>query len=133
MSKQKIYFISGHRDISTIEFEKYYVPALHEALSEGNSKFVVAECSGVDSMAQDWLSSNLSDTGKATRVTVYHMMTKPRYLASELFKTVGGFVSDIERDAEMTKSSDVDIAFIRPGRWTSGTAQNILRRYERIV
>jgi hypothetical protein len=31
----------------------------------------------------------------------------------------------------MTNSSDKDIAFIRKGRWTSGTAQNILRRYEK--
>ena len=58
------------------------------------------------------------------------MYQEPRYLASSKFKTKGGYDSDISRDAAMTMESDMDIAFIRAGRWTSGTAQNILRRHE---
>ena len=29
----------------------------------------------------------------------------------------------------MTRVSDVDIAYVREGRWNSGTAQNIKRRH----
>lgn len=122
----KIYFISGHRDITQEEFDKYYIPELKKAISE-NSLFVVAECQGVDTMAQIWLAENIDHP---KRVTVYHMKKLPRYLASGEFNTIGGFDDDISRDEAMTKNSNTDIAYIRPGRWTSGTAQNILRRYE---
>ena len=90
--------------------------------------FVVGDCVGVDSMAQDWLRDNLKCHSK---VTVYHMFEKPRYLASMLFNTSGGYEDDIPRDSAMTEVSNEDIAFIRKGRWISGTAQNILRRYEK--
>lgn len=125
--KKKIYFISGHRDITEKEFKEWYVPRLVEAAAE-NSEFVVAECIGVDRLAQDWLRDNLKNH---SRVTVYHMLEKPRYLASMLFKTAGGYQDDVQRDSAMTTISTEDIAFIRKGRWTSGTAQNILRRYEK--
>lgn len=62
-------------------------------------------------------------------ITVYHMLKSPRYLANESIRTVGGFTSDTERDEAMTRDSDYDIAFIRKGKETSGTAQNILRRW----
>ena len=42
----------------------------------------------------------------------------------------GGYKSDIERDSAMTENSDYDIAFVKSGRWNSGTAQNIKRRFE---
>lgn len=128
---KKTYFISGHRLISPENFEKYYIKKLENIIkNEPESVFVLAEYEGVDRLAQDWLSKNLDDL---TRVTVYHMYDKPRYLASNKFNTVGGFKSDIERDAAMTENSDEDIAFIKPGKWTSGTAQNILRRYEKLI
>lgn len=125
---KKIYFISGHRDITEEEFKEWYIPELTKAAEE-DSDFVVGDCSGVDSMAQDWLRDNLKHH---FRVTVFHMFEKPRHLASMLFNTSGGYDSDISRDSKMTESSDEDIAFIRKGRWTSGTAQNILRRYEKL-
>mgnify|MGYP007123929867 FL=1 len=107
--------------------DRWYVPRLVEAAAE-DSEFVVAECIGVDRLAQDWLRDNLKNH---SRVTVYHMLEKPRYLASMLFKTAGGYQDDVQRDSAMTTISTEDIAFIRKGRWTSGTAQNILRRYEK--
>lgn len=120
------YFISGHRDITKEEFEKYYVPRIDQILqNDQNCSFVVGECVGVDTMAQDYLASK-----NIMRVTVYHMFESPRHLASVCFSTKGGYKDDVSRDAAMTEASDIDIAFIRKGRWTSGTAQNILRRYE---
>ena len=124
-----IYFISGHRDITQEEFDKFYVPVLKKAVLDNNGLFILAECKGVDTMAQIWLKENIDNP---KRVTVYHMYEHPRFLATNDFNTTGGFVSDIDRDSAMTRNSNIDIAFIRPGRWTSGTAQNLLRRFEKI-
>ena len=124
-----IYFISGHRDIKEEEFKLWYEPRLEDILGlDTEARFVVGDCKGVDQMAQAWLKDHILDK---TRVTVYHMLEKPRVLEDKDFNTIGGFKGDIERDTAMTLSSDMDIAFIGKGRWTSGTAQNILRRYER--
>lgn len=121
-----VYFISGHRNIDQEFFDKYYRPLLEAVLqNDPFPKFVVGDCEGVDTMAQDWLEKNVTKD----IVTVYHMYDSPRHNAGP-FKTVGGFKSDIERDEAMTRNSDIDIAYIMKGRWTSGTAQNILRRYE---
>lgn len=121
-----VYFISGHRNINQEFFDRYYKPLLEAVLqNDPFPKFVVGDCEGVDTMAQDWLEKNVTKD----IVTVYHMYDSPRHNAGP-FKTVGGFESDIERDEAMTRNSDIDIAYIMKGRWTSGTAQNILRRYE---
>ena len=121
-----VYFISGHRNIDQEFFDRYYKPLLEAVLqNDPFPKFVVGDCEGVDTMAQDWLEKNVTKD----IVTVYHMYDFPRHNAGP-FKTVGGFKSDIERDEAMTRNSDIDIAYIMKGRWTSGTAQNILRRYE---
>lgn len=121
-----VYFISGHRNVSQEFFDEYYVKALEEVMEcDKDFSFVVGDCDGVDTMAQAWLRDNVEHK----RVTVYHMFDSPRSLLGS-FKTMGGFKSDVERDSTMTRDSDIDVAFILPGRWTSGTAQNILRRYE---
>lgn len=124
-----IYFISGHRNLTEKDFNKYYVPLLNEAVKKESSTFVVGDYYGADRLAQKWLSENLPEK-EHYRVTVYHMFDLPRILESKLFKTKGGYKDDISRDSDMTKISDKDIAFIYPNRWTSGTAQNILRRFE---
>ena len=124
-----IYFISGHRDFTEKEFNTYYVPKLKEALKDKNYKFVVGDYWGVDEMAQIWLSKNLSEK-EHHRVTVYHMFDKPRVCCSDKFLLSSGYKNDVERDSAMTNASNVDIAFIHSGRWDSGTAQNILRRFE---
>ncbi len=127
MENKKVAFISGHRNLEQSEFDKYYVPEIQKYANLGYD-FVVGDYYGCDIMAQTWISEHLDHN----RVTVYHMLKSPRNLASKDFKQVGGFKTDIERDSAMTNASSVDIAFIRPGNWTSGTAQNILRRYEKL-
>lgn len=123
-----IYFISGHRDISKEEFNQLYVPAINEALRDQDVKFVVGDYEGVDIMAQEYLSK-VADL-KHSQVTVYHMFSLPRNFYSPKFNTKGGYKTDEERDAAMTRESDRDIAFVRRGKRNSGTAQNIVRRYE---
>lgn len=122
------YFISGHRDLSEENFEKYYIPAIKKVMeNDRNCSFVVGDCDGVDYMAQKYLFS----VGASFKV--YHMYSSPRNYVHPSILRIGGFKNDIERDEAMTKDSDIDIAFIEKGRWTSGTAQNILRRYEKIL
>ena len=124
-----IYFISGHRDFTEKEINTNYVPKLTEAIKNDNYIFVVGDYWGVDEMAQTWLSKNLPEK-EHYRVTVYHMFDKPRVYCSDKFLLSGGYKNDVERDSAMTNASNVDIAFIHSGRWDSGTAQNILRRFE---
>ena len=112
-------YVSGHLDLTVEEFNAHYRPAFDEALARGDS-FVVGDARGTDSMTQNYL------LGKTTAVVVYHMFTTPRNNAG--FKTLGGFLSDEERDAQMTADSDQDIAWVRLGREKSGTQKNIDRR-----
>jgi hypothetical protein len=114
-----VYFVSGHLDLTPMEFQISYVPKLEAALNVGGH-FVVGDARGADSMAQEWLKAHNAPT------TVYHMFEAPRNNAGH--QTLGGFFSDAERDAAMTSASQVDIAWVRPGREKSGTAKNIKRR-----
>lgn len=127
------YFISGHRDITKEEFEKFYVDKIDYIVDDDPfPMFVVGDYEGADIMAQEYLRT-LIDQGRISEydVFVYHMFEKPRHYAFAEYpevKCVGGFKDDIERDSAMTKESDFDIAFVRDGKWDSGTAQNIQRR-----
>lgn len=118
----KVYFVSGHLDLTRSEFQEHYAPRMQAAFEEGAS-FVVGDARGADLQAQDWL---LFAQCPVERVKVYHMFEAPRNNVG--FPTVGGFTSDGERDAAMTAGSTDDIAWVRPGREKSGTAENLKRR-----
>ena len=121
------YFISGHRNITEKEFKDNYAAALMKAAEEDHSLFVVGDYYGVDIMAQNFLIDTLKID--PSRITVYHMYESPRNINPKITRTVGGFISDSERDTAMTNNSNVDIAFVRdPKKW-SGTGENILRRH----
>lgn len=117
--KQIINFISGHLDLTKAEFEKYYRPKIDNALAK-NQSFVVGDARGADTLAQHYL------LGKTEAVLVFHMFESPRNNAG--FATRGGFQSDAERDEQMTRDSDRDIAWVRAGRENSGTQRNLDRR-----
>ena len=131
-----IYFISGHRDLSYEDFEKYYIPKIKEVVEEDpRAEFVVGDCDGVDKYTMDYI---FDETMNA--ITIYHMFDKPRNTPNykhpgslvSSYKYVyfrSGFKSDEERDSAMTRDSDFDIAFVKDNRWDSGTAQNIKRRH----
>lgn len=125
-----VYFISGHRDITPDEFHIHYAFPIKTTIGITGSdpiEFVVGDCKGVDSMAQDLLHSIIiSNPSRKVKVTIYHMFAAPRYNAG--FPCVGGFVNDHDRDSAMTMKSDHDIAWVRSGKESSGTAQNIIRR-----
>lgn len=123
-----IYFISGHRDITEEEFKRYYIPAIYSAYYEDPDfeGFVVGDYEGVDKMAMDYITKNLP-----CGLTIFHMFENPRNTPEDESRVsyIGHYKTDEERDAAMTRVSDVDIAFVKKGRWNSGTAQNIKRRH----
>lgn len=122
----KTYFISGHRNISENEFEKYKI-AISTVLEETpDALFIVGDYYGVDIMAQNYLLDELNIAPE--QITVYHMFETPRNVNPKIVNTIGGFESDEERDASMTANSSKDIAFVRDHTKLSGTAQNLLRR-----
>lgn len=125
------YFISGHRDITELEFEINYKAMINQILDENpDAHFVVGDYYGVDIMAQDYLMDVIGLD--PDRIVVYHMKESPRNINKKITKTKGGFETDEERDAAMTQDSRYDIAFVRDHTKLSGTGQNILRRYKMI-
>lgn len=124
-----VYFISGHLDLTFEEFWEHYVPQIEKALMRGQADFVVGDARGADTLSQTHLSRVRTNTHPFS-MTVYHMFDSPRNNEGN-FPTVGGFSSDQERDEAMTAASDEDIAWVRPGREKSGTANNLKRRLGR--
>ena len=130
----KTYHISGHIKITVEEFREHYEARIDAAIAEG-ANFVVEDAFGVDSLAQSYLSYRLfnmavaNGTDQSGRVIVYHMYSYARNNVGT-YPTRGGYTSDEERDAAMTRDSDDDIAWVRSGRENSGTAKNLLRRQE---
>jgi len=118
-AKSKIFFISGHLDITAEEFKDHYQLRIEKALYKG-CFFTVGDARGTDTFAQKLLRDY-------PNVVVYHMFDHPRHNIGS-HSTAGGFKSDEERDAAMTLASTHDIAWVRPGREKSGTAKNIKRR-----
>ena len=125
------YFISGHRDITDEEFDINYVPILTNLAEEYDAKFVVGDYYGTDIMAQNFLMDEIGLDPE--RITVYHMFESPRNINEKITNKIGGFQSDEERDAAMTAASSTDVAFVRDHTKISGTAQNILRRFQLIT
>ena len=124
MSKPQTAFVSGHLDLTDEEFALHYADKILTACTLEHA-IVVGDAGGCDVMAQKFLS-NLPQRPRYN-VLVYHMFDKPRNNPYD-YLTIGGFKSDKERDEAMTKDSDYDIAWVRPGREKSGTEKNLARR-----
>jgi hypothetical protein len=121
-SQKRTAFVSGHRNLTPAEFYKHYQPQLDKAIAAG-CQFVVGDAPGADAMAQMYLVGRAA----AEQVTVYHAGRKPRHWYGG-FAVRGGYASQSAKDAAMTAVSDYDIAWVRPGKETSGTARNLARR-----
>lgn len=119
------FYISGHLDLTQEEFDEHYVPLINSALENFPASFVVGDAKGADQMAQKYLALTSVDVPE---VRVFHMFENPRHCEASRFECIGGFETDEQRDAAMTESSNVDIAWVRPGREKSGTAKNLERR-----
>lgn len=127
----KTAFISGHLDITKGEFDAHYAPYILRAMAN-QENIVVGDAPGADAMAQNLIKTWTPWIGYIGHVTVYHMLTVPRYNAG--FSTKSGYSSNKAKDHYMTEDSDFDIAWVRPEKHSSvsgrvsGTEANILRR-----
>ena len=126
--ERRTFFISGHRDLTEEEFEQFYIPKINEVIDKYDADFVIGEYEGADIMAQNYLVDTLNYN--LDKIFVYHMGDKPRCSNPKIKNFISGFSDDIDRDTCMTIDSDEDIAFVRKGRYESGTSQNIIRRTE---
>lgn len=120
--------ISGHLDLTPAEFEAHYMPRLQEAITAGHS-FVVGDAPGADAMAQAFLFVHMPLALYRERVTVYHCarFRSPRHHVGGCPVVAAGD-SQAAKDRAMTKASDYDVAWVRPGKEKSGTADNLRRR-----
>lgn len=125
--KTHTWFISGHRNLTSEEFECVYIPAIDELIeNDENVHFIVGDCEGCDIMAQNYLV----DVKKfdPDRISVYIVEKSPKYVNPLIHNIISGFKDDVEKDCAMTENSIGDIAFVRDWKIISGTAENILRR-----
>lgn len=84
-----IYFISGHRDITQEEFDANYVPAIEDAIDNGQTtwedcEFIVGDCKGCDQMAAEYIAKyieeNMDDWDCVPcTLTIHHMFSEPRF------------------------------------------------------
>lgn len=127
-----VYFISGHRDLTDIEFREHYKPIIDMVIDHDPiADFVVGDWEGCDTLTIAYLLDNLHFTGQIHVVCINEPRIK--YYGDDLenYEQVVLHYKDSydECDASMTENSDFDIAWIRPGRENSHTAKNIKRRY----
>lgn len=93
-------------------------------------EFVIGDCEGYDTMALEYLVT-LRHIPWTTIYCVDNPRVQPQGSNPTDFEEINlhGCHTYDECDAEMTKSSNFDIAWIRLGREDSHTAKNIKRRY----
>ena len=127
-NKEKVsVFISGNRDLSEKDFITYYLPYLHELISNDNVIFNISDDEGCSEIAQVLLNSILEDRN---RVNIYCIGDKPKYYLSENFTCFSGFKTLEERNAAMTLASNMDIHIILSGKGRSMIEDNLCRRNE---
>ena len=120
------YFVSGHRDLTKEEFEEHYVPLIQKVIKEDSwVEFVVGDWEGCDTLFIDYIFYRFPETF----INLY-CVKSPR-IYSEFHENINVCRRNTydECDASMTRNSDFDIAWIRPGRENSHTANNIRRRH----
>ena len=123
------YFISGHRDLTIKEFEEHYVPQINKVLvSDSHAHFKIGDWEGCDNLAFNYILKRIN---RNQLITIYcvDQVRLPKY--SEQYPNIISYKYKTydECDASMTYDSEFDIAWIRPGRENSHTANNIRRRY----
>ena len=126
-----IYFISGHRDLTQEEFDKYYAPKINRVMEEDpRADFVIGDWEGCDKMALEFILSQKS-YGYISIYCVDQCRVKPfGDNITNFERTFISFCTNYDDcDACMTLDSDFDITWIRPGKENSHTAMNIKRRY----
>lgn len=126
-NKEKVsVFISGNRDLSEKDFITYYLPYLHELISNDNVIFNISDDEGCSEFCQVYLNKVLTDK---SRVTIFGMGENPTHYLSDEFLYFGNFTTLEERNAAMTVCSGIDLHIILDGKGTSEVQKNLIRRF----
>lgn len=137
-------FISGHRDITNEEFDKYYIKQIQgyvnwlktdhsNFFNDKSLIFYVGDCDGCDCIAINYIINEILPLDNNIKLVIctcdFNFDGKQTYnFNNSNISIIGGFKSHEERDSYMTKSTDADLLWIRQGKWDSGTAQNYVKR-----
>ncbi len=138
----EVAFISGHVDLLQSEFDQHYIPAINQAINNGNH-YVLGNARGGDTMGLTYLLSQKVDP---THITIYvydkyvsDYDNKKKYAHLDV-NIKCGYQSYTSRDADMTTNSHYDIAWVRSKEASkvlygdaykprvSGTQHNLNRR-----
>ena len=118
------YFISGHRDITPEEFEKFYVPAIVDVTDTCNDnyddcEFVVGDCRGCDEMAANFIANYIKENTDDAEcppciLSIYHMFSEPRFRVGVAGCTIQNvdtevYIEEYSADVENEVSPDEDI------------------------
>lgn len=135
-------FISGHRNLTENEFNKYYINKISEYIKWCTVDelftqpkvvtFYVGDCNGCDSMAIRHLLPCLNKRVKLVICSLkdtFDGQIDYTHIHNENVTLLKEFNTHEERDMYMTNNTMFDILWIRPNEWTSGTAQNFVRRH----
>lgn len=110
----KIYFISGHGDLTREEFDEHYVKRINDIVnddSEQNINFIIGDSLGCDFLAQKHLNKLSKKNPNIHKcITIYYGEEEPQINLGN-FRSIQ--VSDEDVDAFMTNSSTDDILWIR--------------------
>ena len=134
-------FISGHRNITESEFKTHYTKLIDQYiewakteshLGDKHLTFYVGDCEGCDKMAIYYLVGKLCRNIKLVICSLkkpFNGQINYSLCQNENITVIKEFTTHDERDAYMTKNTIYDNMWVRPGEWTSGTAQNFVRRH----
>lgn len=114
-------FISGHTNLTEIEFEKHYQDLIDIAI-KNKHYFIIGNADGGDTMALNYL---LKESINPSHITIcYYNRYENSKRPIEHYKELGlnvltglddkKFTSYTNRDKYMTLNSDYDIAWVRP-------------------
>lgn len=122
----KIY-IFGNGNLSFKNFIELYITPIEKYLDSEKTTFLLCDFRGVDTLMMEYLKTI------TTKVSIYHIGEKPRYLADKYktkvsqWKLIGGFENDTTRDLaaihECTHFLATDINSNQKRK--SGTLKNI--------
>lgn len=135
-------FISGHRNISTKEFDEHYKSKIDhfilwakwsESYLDGPKMltFYIGDCEGCDKMAIYYIISKLCHNIKLVICSLkesFEGQIDYTLCANDNITVIKDFNTHEERDTYMTVNTNYDILWIRQNEWSSGTAQNFVRR-----
>ena len=124
------YFVSGHRDLTREEFDKHYIPQIIKVITHDiTASFVVGDWEGCDSMFLRYMIDNRYINDIHLYCVRESKLCNNLELGEDYAIRLVSKRNYDECDISMTRDSDFDIAWIRPGREDSHTAKNIKRRY----